>query len=454
MSDTSHRAHARVDRRYGHSRTAELVAGGFLLALMVVMFSFVKPQAAQEADTLADWEYYADFSEDMPQVSTAERIGLVTAGADAKDVLEVLGASTDDADRAVRALKATGKIVRNRIAVGTPLTAYFDEAAQDGAGQLVSVSMRADTRTTLLATRQPDGTFHATALTARVFTGSRRVSGTVDTTLEAALVAQGASAEYAAELAALFPDDAQLALGGRPGERFDIVFEVAEDERGNVLENGNLLFAAYNGEQSNGSWYRFTPSDTGRTEFYRLDGSTDEPLLTRYPVGFTQINSGFGRRTHPVTGRLHLHSGVDFRAPPGTPIYAAGDGVISRMGWSEGYGHQVRIKHKRGFMTVYAHMSAYNEDLSPGMTVKRGDIVGYVGESGTATGPHLHFEVRRDGKFLNPMTLDLPSGRSLAGSPEQLNSFRQVVAQIDKARGAMGPLATAQLTRLGVPVNP
>ena len=320
MADTSPRTAARVDRRFGRKHAAELAAAGVLLALMVVMFSFVKPQAEPEADTMAEWEYYADFSEDMPQISTAERIGLVTARTGAVDVLQVLGASSDESTRAVAALRSTGKLTQGRISSGTPLTAHFDEAANDGEGQLVSVSLRADPRTTLMATRQPDGGFLASTLTARVFTGSRRVSGTIETTLTDALVSQGASVEHAAELAALFPDDAGLAADGRPGERFDIVFEVAEDERGNVLENGSLLFAAYNGEESNGSWYRFTPSDTGRTEFYQLDGSTQEPLLTRYPVGYAQINSGFGRRMHPVSGLLHLHSGVDFRAPAGTPM--------------------------------------------------------------------------------------------------------------------------------------
>ena len=454
MIRNSTKTPARVDRRFRPSRKAELIAGGLIVLAMLVLFALVRPTSDAPSPAAPDWLTYSDFSQDMPTISTAERVGTITRRAQASDVLEVLGASSEDADSAMDALRETGLLSRSKLAAGTVLTAYFDEAANEGLGELVSVSLRVDPRTTLLATRKPDGSFMTSTLTARVFDGTRRIAGTIETTLADALTAQGGPQDLAGDVAALFPDDTQLALGGRKGERFDIVYQVAEDERGNVLETGDLLFAAYNGKQSNGSWYRFEPSDTGRAEFYNRQGSTQKPLLTRYPLGYAQISSGFGRRLHPVSGLLLLHTGVDFRAPIGTPIYAAGDGVISQMGWGDGYGRQIFITHKRGFETVYAHMSGFNTQLSPGMSVKRGDLIGYVGNSGTATGPHLHFEIRENGRYVNPVSLNLPSGRSLARNPEEMDKLREQISKIDTLRGATGPLTTARLTTMTIPTNP
>ena len=436
MPDIKQRKPAQVDRRLVSSRKIEALVAGLVVFGMLALFILVRPDN-MGSDPLVDAGVETiDFRDELPDGQTVERFGQVTSGASAADVLEVLGASPEDAERAVKALRETGIVDRKRMRPGIALTAHFDESIlTDGLPQLIAVSMKPDAKRMILATRRTDGSFFGSVLEARLVTSHRRISGTIETTLGEAIIAQGGKPAHAKAFAELFPNDEQLALGGQKGERFDIVYQVSEDERGNHLETGDLVFAAFNGKAASGSWYRFTPADTGLAEFYDARGVAANAFLTRYPVGRAPITSGFGQRTHPLTGQLHLHSGVDFRAPTGTPIYAAGAGRVKTMRFSEGYGRMMVLEHARGYETYYAHMSGYNSTLKPGDVVTRGQLIGYVGDSGSATGSHLHFEIRRNGRFVNPMTLDLPSGRDLRQQPEFMTAFLAERAEIDRLRG-------------------
>tara|TARA_R110000787_G_scaffold74368_2_gene165360 strand:- start:736 stop:2103 length:1368 start_codon:yes stop_codon:yes gene_type:complete len=427
---------AKVDRTFRPHHMLEWAMAACVVLGMLLLFIFVRPQQPENLASADAAQAMLDFRENMPSASTANRIGQVTAGAAAADVLEVLGASAEDAEAAVDALRRTGLVDRKRMRPGTALTAYFDESTlQEDSSRLIAVSIKPNAKNTLLATRQADDSFFVSVLTARLVTSHRRAAGRIETTLPAALVGAGGTPAHAAAFAALFPDDPALSTGGQKGERYDAVFEVAEDERGNFIENGDLVFAAFNGVASHGSWYRFTPGDSGRTEFFDSKGVAAHPFLTRFPIGRVAINSGFGQRYHPLTGQLHLHTGIDFRAPAGTPIQAAGDGVVTFAGFSEGYGRHIRIRHKRGYETLYAHMSGF-AGLRAGATVNSGDVLGYVGDTGSATGAHLHYEIRRNGRYVNPMTLELPSGRNLASEPEEFAAFMRQKAMIDTLRGA------------------
>ncbi len=220
------------------------------------------------------------------------------------------------------------------------------------------------------------------------------------------------------------------------------------DERGNFLEAGDLVFAAFNGQKASGSWYRFTPEDSGVPEFFNRNGVAGDEFLSRDPLRGGKISSGFGNRIHPITGDMLLHAGVDFRAPTGTPIRAAGSGLVTDMKYGDGYGWFVRIQHERGFETVYAHMSAFADGLTPGRTVMRGDVIGYVGSTGSSTGAHLHFEVLRGGAYVNPMKLALPTGRDLGRNASAFNAFKVQRDLIDTLRGAdrLEPAARTSLT--------
>lgn len=441
---------ARVRRLDSPAAMAERVAGIAVILGMILLFLLVRaePQSLQPL-SLISW---SDLRAETGNAKTETRTGTVTTSVSTVDVLEVLGASTEDASAAAAALRDASPARGQRLRPGTRLIAYFETVAT-GETRLAGVSARLDPTATIVASRRAEGGFQANLLSARTTTVLHRVAGQIETSLADALIAAGGTRQQADLFASLYPEDPALARGGRPGERFDIVMEMVADERGNFLESGDLVFAAFNGEEASGSWYRFTPDDTGLPEFYNRNGVAGDEFLSRTPVRGALMSSGFGNRVHPITGDYLLHAGVDFRAPVGTPIRAAGSGLITDMRWGDGYGWFVRIRHERGYETVYAHMSGFAEKLTPGRTVMRGDVIGYVGSTGSSTGAHLHFEVLRNGFYVNPMTLALPSGRDLSENRDVFAAFTEQRDMIDRLRtdSSAGQLMTA--SRSAAPVR-
>ena len=151
-------------------------------------------------------------------------------------------------------------------------------------------------------------------------------------------------------------------------------------------------------------------------------------MLMRTPIDGARLTSGFGRRRHPILGYNKMHRGVDFGAASGTPVMAAGNGVIEKASWFGGYGRYVRVRHVNAYSTAYAHLSRYARGIKPGARVRQGQVIGYVGTSGRSTGPHLHYEVLVKAKQINPMGVKLPTGRTLKG--QDLAAFQQNVARV------------------------
>ena len=174
-------------------------------------------------------------------------------------------------------------------------------------------------------------------------------------------------------------------------------------------------------------FYRFR-TDDGTVDYYDPSGETGKRFLTRRPVqGGGRLASRFGYRIHPIFKTRRLHSGIDLAARTGTPIYASGDGVIDRAGWVSGYGKKVEIRHVNGFETGYGHMSRIAEGIAPGTRVRQGQVIGYVGSTGNSTGPHLHFEIKVNGRVVDPLSVKLPRDKTLSAQYEQ--AFQQMIAQ-------------------------
>jgi murein DD-endopeptidase MepM/ murein hydrolase activator NlpD len=189
--------------------------------------------------------------------------------------------------------------------------------------------------------------------------------------------------------------------------------------------------------------YRYTNSN-GMIEFYNEKGESVQKALLRTPVNGARLSSGYGKRRHPILGYNKMHRGVDFAAKKGTTIRAAGDGVISKAGRNGAYGHYVSIRHNSEYSTAYAHLNNYKKGIRVGKRVKQGAVIGYVGSTGRSTGSHLHFEVIRDGKRINPLSVKLPSGTKLAG--KELKTFMALVDSI-KRHYAQLPAATELASR-------
>lgn len=182
--------------------------------------------------------------------------------------------------------------------------------------------------------------------------------------------------------------------------------------------------------------YRY-PSDEDGADYYNERGESVRKALLRTPIDGARLTSGFGSRNHPILGYSAVHKGVDFGAPAGTPIQAAGDGVVEQSGWNGSYGNYIRIRHNTEFASAYAHMSRIAINLRAGQRVRQGQIIGYVGTTGRSTGPHLHYEIIRRGTQVNPISVQAPIGRKLEGPA--LTRFREARADMDLRVAALAP---------------
>jgi len=218
------------------------------------------------------------------------------------------------------------------------------------------------------------------------------------------------------------------------GDRFDVLVEQSWTSDGKPVDTGRVLWARLTTDagQKTHTVYRFQPR--GGTEFfYDPEGQSVVKALLRTPLNMTRVSSRFGMRRHPLLGFTRMHTGVDFAAPTGTPILAAGDGRVVQAGPNGGYGRWVLLRHDGGLSTGYAHMHRIAQGVRPGARVRQGQVIGFVGSTGMSTGPHLHFELHRNGKPVDPLSLARTETRTkLAG--EELGRFKAAAAEIDRQR--------------------
>jgi murein DD-endopeptidase MepM/ murein hydrolase activator NlpD len=199
----------------------------------------------------------------------------------------------------------------------------------------------------------------------------------------------------------------------QPGDSFDVLYAGDEDNATGGESRNDVLFAALTVGGELKRFYRFQTPDDNIVDYYDETGKSAKKFLVRKPMSDGILRSGFGVRRHPILGYAKMHTGVDWAAPHGTPIYAAGNGEVERVGWEGGYGKYVRIKHTNGYETAYGHMTAYAKGIEPGAKVRQGQVIGFVGSTGLSTGAHLHYEIMVNGRFVDPMRIRLPRGRVL-----------------------------------------
>ena len=232
------------------------------------------------------------------------------------------------------------------------------------------------------------------------------------------------------DLVRIYSYDVDFERKVQPGDSFDVLYSNDENGEGSA----EVRYAALTIDGETKKYYRFQTPDDGVYDYYDEDGVSDKKFLVRKPVPTGIETSPFGWRTHPLLHISELHTGVDWGAPYGTPIFAAGNGEIEEIGLKGGYGKYVRIRHANGYETAYGHMTAFARGLHAGSRVRQGQIIGFVGSSGLSTGAHVHFEIIVNGRFVDPMRVKLPRGRVLDG--DTLASFEKDRAQLDAVLAA------------------
>ena len=278
-------------------------------------------------------------------------------------------------------------------------------------GELKSLTRRLSDTATLSVTRAGDG-FNANIIENPLEIQETSLSGTIDSSLFGAVNSAGGSDGLAVTLADVFKYDIDFVNEVQPGDRFAVAYQ-QQWQDGEFVRDGEILAAEFVNKGKTFRAVRYIMPD-GSVEYFTPDGHSVRKAFLRFPVAFGRVSSGFslGRR-HPILNTVRAHKGIDFAAPVGTPIKAAGSGRVVFRGVKGGYGNVVILAHAGSVTTLYGHMSRFLRGLRVGDKVKQGEVIGYVGMTGLATGPHLHYEYRVNGVHRNPATIPLPKAEAI-----------------------------------------
>jgi len=273
--------------------------------------------------------------------------------------------------------------------------------------------------------RLPDGTLRGSKRPVALTTETTRVAVTLASSLYETLQKAGEDPGLAVLAADVLAWDVDFYQDVRAGDRMAILVEKVFAD-GRLLRYGEVLAAEYDGAATGRKrLFRYAAPD-GQTSYFDDDGQSARRGFLRSPLKYANITSRFGNRRHPVLGYNRAHEGIDYGAPPGTPVLAVGDGQVKLAGWNGGCGKTVILRHRNGYETVYCHLSGFA--VSAGKPVSQKQVIGFVGETGLATGPHLHYAVKRGGSFMNPLQLKVPRDAPI---PEKwLPDFREKISPL------------------------
>jgi murein DD-endopeptidase MepM/ murein hydrolase activator NlpD len=353
---------------------------------------------------------------------TGERIHVVKKGDTIASILREQGATPEEAKSVAATLGARGRdgglkegqkvrILMAPAGPGLRLQPYRVMVANDSAieavaalsdlGKYVAVDVQSMNTVTDTADNSDDDDDDGT--------GVRLYQSIYETALR-----NKVPAAVIEDMVRIYSYDVDFQRKVQPGDSFDVFF-AGEDDGSTITEKPEVLFASLTVGGETKKYYRFQTPDDSVVDFYDETGKSAKKFLVRKPVNNAIMRSGFGSRRHPILGYVKMHTGVDWATPYGTPIFASGNGVVETVGWEGGYGKYVKLKHNNGYETAYGHMSAYAKGLEVGKRVRQGQVIGFVGSTGQSTGAHVHYEILVNGRFVDPMRIKLPRGRSLDG---------------------------------------
>lgn len=330
------------------------------------------------------------------------------------------GVERTDAHYAIKALSEYYN--PRRIRHGQDLTLTFESAplsvdarTQTKADNFIGFAIEPDYKTEVRVARTAEGDFRAEQHAKKLDRVPVRAEGKIENSLYVAGRDAGVPAVVIARMIRLMSWDVDFQRDIRAGDSFEVMYERVFDKDGTPVYNGAVTFAAITLSGKRINIYRHELDD-GSVDYFDENGKASRKALMRTPIDGARLSSTFGKRKHPILGYTRMHKGVDFAAPSGTPIYAAGNGTVAYAGRKGGYGNYIRIRHNGTFETAYAHMKGFASGIRTGKRIEQGQIIGYVGTTGRSTGPHLHYEVMTGGKQVNPLRVKMPSGRTLEGT--------------------------------------
>ena len=360
---------------------------------------------------------YSAFTDCVACGTTIQVEREVPRGGTLAGVLDDAGIDRVEAARAVAALNTVYDL--RYLRAGERIRLYVEtmpdaEGGEDAADiRLNGLSFRPDVDRSITVARTWDDEFRAREVQATFDREMVRATGDIGTSLYVDALNAGATDRVVVELAGVLAYAIDFQRSIQPGDEFDILFERFIDDEGDVARTGDILYVRYAGRGEPKEFFRYETED-GIVGYYTSEGASAQRLLMLTPINGARLSSHFSRaRRHPILGYTRRHNGTDFAAPTGTPVFAAGNGVVERANRFGSFGNYVRIRHANGYQTAYAHLNGFARGIRSGSRVSQGQVIAYVGTTGRSTGPHLHYEVHHNGTPVNPMTLDLPTGRQL-----------------------------------------
>jgi murein DD-endopeptidase MepM/ murein hydrolase activator NlpD len=374
--------------------------------------------------------YETAFGPALPEGFPARRISVSVKPGDT--LMDLLTAQKIPAKQAFLAIEAMAKVYSPRkIRVGQEVRATLTR--QDGELQLQDMAIELSSLKSVHVQKSEKG-FSASLQERIDSTQLARARGVIHSSFYQAADDAGLTARVIMELMNLFSYDVDFQRDIKSGQQVEVLFEQLLDHNKKVIGQGDVKYATFQLGKEKLEIYRFVHSD-GTVGYYHPNGESIRTALLRTPVNGARISSGYGMRHHPVLGYSKMHKGIDFAAPTGTPVYAAGDGKIEKAGRLGGYGNYLRIKHNDTYATAYAHLHRFARGMRPGKRVKQGQVVAYVGTTGRSTGPHLHYEILKYGKQTNPTQVKFKQtkklkGKELASFKAQQKDFLQQIANL------------------------
>ncbi len=358
-----------------------------------------------------------------------ERLVQIRHGETLEDVLRANGASKEAADAIVAAFGA--RAGESPVAEGQKIILEYDQPPADGQpAPIARVSVYADEQLKSMIAINDAGGY--VPVTMRPDAPRRRNADddsggmTLYESFYETALKQGLQRPIIDEMVRAFANDVDFQRAVQPGDSIAAFIAEADD----IDPHPQLLYATMTVRDQVFRYYRFQTPDDGLVDYYDENGRSTRKFLIRKPVAGGEITSPFGMRFHPILHYARMHTGVDWGAPIGTPILAAGAGVIIKAEFTSGYGRHIEIQHANGYVTTYSHMSGFARGMAPGVHVMQGQVIGYLGQSGLATGPHLHYEVIINGNYVDPMAIKLARTREFDG--KMLAAFKREKDRIDQ----------------------
>jgi len=355
--------------------------------------------------------------------ATIERNVKITQGDTLISVIMRSGVGRPAAQAAVNALSTSYN--PRHLRPGQALTLLFDPKIQVTKGHpaLVQVAFSPSVDKEIRISLKDNGSFKSETINKPLSMKLYRAEGSISDSLYLAAKRAGVPSPVIVDLIRIYSFDLDFQRDIQRDDYFELLFEIFFNKRGEIAKYGNIQYAKLGVRKTELPLYRFVMFD-GKSDYFNDSGHSVRKALMKTPIDGARLTSGFGKRKHPILGYRKMHRGIDFGAPTGTPVMAAGDGIVEVAGWNGHYGRYLRIRHNGRYKTAYAHLSKFRRGVYKGKRVRQGKIIAYVGSTGRSTGPHLHYEILVNNKRINPLRLKLPSGKKLKG--KELAQFRRI----------------------------